>query len=135
MYCPIGGAMLVFRFKNKVHNHFPQLTAAKVVIGIAALIAVYFLFTFAGNAIKGRQLDLQEQALHSEIRAQQERYQELQALEQYLKSDEYIEAVAREQLGLVKPGETAIIAVPTVPTPTPGPDAPAPDLWWEMLIR
>lgn len=106
-----------------------------MVIGIAALIAVYFLFTFVGNTIKGRQLDLQEEALNSEIRVQQERYQELQALEQYLKSDEYIEAVAREQLGLVKPGETAFIAIPTEPSPTPDPNAPSSDLWWETLIR
>ena len=106
-----------------------------MVIGVAALIAVYFLFTFAGNAIKGRQLNLQEGALNAEIRVQQEKYQQLQALEQYLKSDEYIEQVAREQLGLVKPGETAIIAIPAEPSPTPGPDAPAPDLWWETLIR
>jgi cell division protein FtsL len=118
-----------------VHNHFPQLTTAKIVIGVAAIIAVYFLATFVGNAIKGRQLDLQEQALNSEIRAQQERYQELQALEQYLKSDEYIEQVAREQLGLVKPGETGIIAIPAEPSPTPAPDSPQPDLWWERLIR
>lgn len=104
-------------------------------IGVAALIVVYFLFTFAGNAIKGRQLNLQEDALNAEIRVQQEKYQELQALEQYLKSDEYVEQVAREQLGLVNPGETAIIAIPTEPSPTPGPDAPAPDLWWETLVR
>lgn len=117
-----------------MHNHFPQLTPARVVLGVALLMAVYFLFTFAGNAIKGRQLSLQEEALNSEIRAQQERYQELQALEQYLKSDEYVEQVARQQLGLVKPGETAIIAIPTQPSPTPGPDV-QPELWWEMLIH
>lgn len=118
-----------------MRNHFPQLTAVRLVIGVAALIAVYFLFTFAGNAIKGRQLNLREDALNAEILAQQERYQELQALEQYLESDEYIEQVAREQLGLVKPGETAIIAIPTQPSPTPGPGAPNVDLWWETLIR
>ena len=106
-----------------------------MVIGVAALIVVYFLFTFAGNAIKGHQLNMQENALNAEIRAQQEKYQQLQALEQYLKSDEYIEQVAREQLGLVRPGETAIVAIPTQPSPTPGPDAPNPDLWWEALIR
>jgi len=117
-----------------VHSHLPQLTPARIVLGVAALIAVYFLFTFAGNAIKGRQLSLQEEALNSEIRAQQERYQELQALEQYLKSDEYIEQVAREQLGLVKPGETAIIAIPTEPSPAPGPEA-QPGLWWEILTH
>lgn len=106
-----------------------------MVIGVAALIAVYFLFTFAGNAIKGHQLSTQEDALNAEIRDQQAKYQELQALEQYVKSDEYIEQVAREQLGLVKPGETAIVAIPTQPSPTPAPDAPAPGLWWQSLIQ
>lgn len=104
-------------------------------VGVTALIVVYFLFTFVGNAIRGHQLNTQEAQLNAEIRAQQEKYQQLQALEQYLQSDEYIEEVAREQLGLVKPGETGIVAVPTQPSPTPDPNAPDPDLWWEVLTH
>ena len=106
-----------------------------MVIGVTVLIVVYFLFTFAGNAIKGHQLNQQENQLNDEIASMQDQYQRLQALEQYMKSDEYIEAVAREQLGLVKPGETGIVAVPTQPSPTPAPDSANPDLWWEALIR
>jgi cell division protein FtsB len=118
-----------------VFTHLTQFSAAKVVIGVTALIVVYFLFTFAGNAIKGHQLNEQEAQLNADIASMQDRYQRLQALEQYLKSDEYVEQVAREQLGLVKPGEIGIVAIPTQPSPTPAPDASNPDLWWEALVR
>lgn len=134
-YCSIETGVLGCRVKTQVFTHFPQLSAAKVVIGVTALIVVYFLFTFAGNAIKAHQLNQQEGQLNAEIGSLQEKYQSLQALEQYLKSDEYIEEIAREQLGLVKPGETGIVAIPTQPSPTPAPDAPNSDLWWEVLIR
>jgi len=106
-----------------------------VVIGFTVLIVVYFLFTFAGNAIKGHQLNQQESQLNQEIAGIQDKYQRLQALEQYLNSDEYVEQVAREQLGLVMPGETGIVAVPTQPSPTPAPDASDPNLWWEVLVQ
>jgi cell division protein DivIC len=62
-----------------------------------------------------------------------------------LNTPEYVERIAREQLGLVKPGEVAVILV----APTPAPVAPAgPDAngsspvgseqhesWWTRLLR
>jgi hypothetical protein len=46
--------------------------------------------------------------------------------------------VAREQLGLVREGETGIVVISTVPSPTPTPGA-GPDagrqLWWDVLTR
>lgn len=113
----------------------PQLSAVQIVAGVTALIVVYFLVTFAGNFVRGEQLDREEQRVQAEIDSLREHYERLQALEQYLQSDEYIEAIAREQLGLVREGEVAIVAIPTQPSPTPAPGEPRPDLWWEVLIR
>ena len=66
-----------------------------------------------------------------------------------LNTPEYIERIAREQLGLVKPGEVAVILV--APSPAPGgtdvsgagtraappgaPVAPLPEPWWARLWR
>jgi cell division protein DivIC len=97
-------------------------------------MAVYFLASGAANLVRSHQLNQQESRLQSEIDDLETRYERLSALEQYLNSDEYIEAVAREQLGLVKRGETAFIAISTQPSATPAPGE-APDLWWESLIR
>jgi cell division protein DivIC len=107
----------------------------QLVFGATALIVVYFLVMFAGNFVRGAQLDREESRIQAEIDQMREHYQRLEALELYLQSDEYIEAIAREQLGLVKEGETAIVAIPTQPSPTPAPDEPRPDLWWEVLVR
>jgi cell division protein FtsB len=83
--------------------------------------------------VRSHQLSGEEDRLQSEIDDLETRYERLRALDDYLNSDEYIEAVAREQLGLVKPGETAFIAIPTQPSPTPA--VGESDLWWETLIR
>lgn len=106
-----------------------------VILAVTALVVAYFLVGGAFNAIRSYQLRQQEDQLRTEIRTLQDRYRELTALREYLNSDEYIEAVAREQLGLVRKGETAIIAIPTQPSPSPAPGDSEPSLWWDILIR
>jgi cell division protein FtsB len=106
------------------------------VLALTALIAGYFLVTGATTALQSRQLSEREDRLQAEISDLQQRYDRLEALRQYLDSNEYIEAVAREELGLVRSGETSIVVIPTAASPTPesgGEDDG--DLWWEALIR
>lgn len=91
--------------------------------------------TGAVNAIRAHQLRQQEDRLREDIQDLQSRYNRLQALEDYLNSDEYVESVAREELGLVKRGEEGIVAISSVPAPTPAPDEGEPSLWWDVLIR
>ena len=105
-------------------------------LGVTAVIVGYFLVTGATTALRSRHLSEREERFQAEIAAMEQRYERLGALRQYLDSVEYIEAVAREQLGLVREGETSIVVIPTAPSPTPDPDAPAGgELWWETLIR
>lgn len=121
------------QFIDKVFKRLP--TISTVILAVTALVVAYFIVGGAFNAIRSHQLRQQEAQLRSEIRDLQARYQELTALRDYLDSDEYIEAVARERLGLVRRGETAIVAIPTQPSPTPAPEDPGPELWWDILIR
>lgn len=105
-------------------------------LGVTALIVGYFLVTSATTALRASRLNEREGRLEAEIAGLQQRYQRLEALREYLGSDEYIEAVAREQLGLVSEGQTSIVVISTAPSPTPGPDQPEEDeLWWQALIR
>lgn len=105
-------------------------------LAVTALAVVYFLVSGAFNAIRSQQLRGEQGRLETEVQGLQERYQRLQALEDYLDADEYIEAVAREQLGLVRPGETGFVVISTVPSPTPDPAQAADQpLWWDVLIR
>lgn len=81
-----------------------------------AVVVVYLIFTVASNAIQSFQLGQDEDRLHDEVQGLQERYNRLTALRDYLNSDEYIEWVARRELGLVGSGETGIIVL-SEPTP------------------
>ena len=119
----------------KVSKRLPKLSAGRIVLAVTALVVAYFLVGGAFNAIRSQQLREQQGQLRSEISDLQDRYRELQALQLYLGSDEYIEAVAREQLGLVRQGETGIVAIPAEPSASPGPGEGDPELWWDVLIR
>lgn len=117
-------------------KHFPRVSRNRIVLGVTAVIVGYFLVTWGATALRASHLSERENRLEAEIAGLQQRYDRLDALRQYLGSDEYIEAVAREQLGLVREGETSIIVISTAPSPTPDPDEPEEDeLWWEALIR
>lgn len=102
---------------------------------VTAVAIVYFLINGAVNTVRSHQLHREENQLRSDIEQLESRYQRLEALKEYVNSDEYIEAVAREQLGLVREGETGFVVISTVPTPTPAPEQGEPELWWDLLIR
>jgi cell division protein DivIC len=119
-----------------VLKRFPKITGTRIVLAVTALIVGYFLVTGATTALRASRLGEREGRLEGEIAGLQQRYERLEALRQYLGSDEYVEAVAREQLGLVREGETSIVVISTAPSPAPDPDQPKEDeLWWQTLIR
>ncbi len=116
-------------------SKLPRLSLTQVAMIGAALVVGYLLFTAAGDALLSRRLDQEEQRFVRELEQLERQQAELEAIRDYLKTDEYIEGVARRVLGLVRPGETLIVVSSTAPvTPTPGPlpgdTAPR---WWEYL--
>lgn len=123
-------------------KQLPRISAARIILLLTAIVVGYFLFLSATNFVRSFQLDEQEKQLGAEVERLQERYQRLQALRDYLNSDEYVEAVAREQLGLVRPGEVGIVVISPPPVQPEDGDKKEEDeeaveqrLWWEMLIR
>ncbi|HET8679526.1 MAG TPA: septum formation initiator family protein, partial [bacterium] len=109
--------------------------AVAMAVGAALLLAFgsaywdgYQLRRGAAHLARERdELRLQNAQLREEIRL--------------LNTPEYIERLAREQLGLVRPGEIAVILVK--PAPAPEPAAPAqpqreveePRPWWVRLLQ
>ncbi len=121
---------------ERVFRRFPRITGTRIVLGVTAIIVGYFLVIGATTGLRAGHLNDRENRLEADIAALQQRYERLEALREYLGSDEYIEAVAREQLGLVSKGETSIVVISTAASPTPEPDQSEEDeLWWESLIR
>ena len=104
---------------------------------VAAFVVGYLLFRAGGTGFQSYRLAGQEQQVRQEIAELQRQHEELVALREYLRSDEYIESVARGVLGLVKPGETL-----TIVSGPQGEDAGAPAVessrpnrpWWEELF-
>lgn len=97
----------------------------------------YLLFTAAGEVLLSHRLNQDEQRLEQELTKLRRQQVQLEAIREYLKTDEYIEGVARRVLGLVRPGETLVIVSSTVP-PTPMPDGFAQEdghRWWEALYE
>ncbi len=116
-------------------KHLSTFSTTKLIILITAVVIIYFLVTAGLGAVRSYQLHQREGRLRGEVQELQARYDRLQALKDYLNSDEYVEAAAREQLGLVREGETGFVAISSQPARTPGPDDPHPELWWDVLIR
>ncbi len=109
-----------------------QRALARAVLALCAVAVVYILVTGALGALRTHQLRREEQQLRAEVADLMERQRWLEALRNYMQSDEFVELMARRELGLVRPGEKGIVVVPSSPTPSPVPTDPRP--WWERLL-
>jgi cell division protein FtsB len=93
----------------------------------------YFLFSAGSNFLHSYRLAGDETRLRDEVEELQLQIDQLQQIRDYLRTDEYVEFMARRVFGLVKPGETLV----TVQSPSPDepslPDAPD-EKWWQRLF-
>ena len=90
-------------------DDFPRrrrLTPLLLFFGALALVG-YFVFTAMDGVVNTNALDERVANLQGEIDEFEWQADQLEALVSFLDSDEYIERVAREELGLVRVGEEA----------------------------
>ena len=117
-------------------SKLPRLSPTRLVVLLAALVVGYFIFTAVGDVVLSQRLTRDEQRLQREIARLRRQEVELEAIRDYLQTDEYVEGIARRVLGLVRPGETlVIVSSDAAPTPTPAEDPAEEDgrPWWEIL--
>ncbi len=100
------------------------------VLALTLVAVAYFLVKGIFSIMEAVEAGSQEEALREQLEAVKARYQALEAVRNYMESDEFIEAMARQYLGLVGPGEVGIVVV--APTPAPTPEIPGP--WWEAVV-
>jgi cell division protein FtsB len=106
------------------------VTPARLVLIAAAFISVYFGFTIVGNRVHQYQLDRENAQLEQRISDGKVQLSQLQALQEWMQSDAYIEAMARKQ-GMVRPGDHPIIVAAPMATPaTAGSRS-----WWERYFE
>ena len=82
--------------------------------GKMVLVFMIFFMIVVGFSVYSQsrtlfELKKNEIALNEQIDAEKEKKLELEGKQAYYESDEYIEKVAREQLGLVKSGELVFV--------------------------
>jgi cell division protein FtsL len=82
-----------------------------VFITIIAIIAVIAAFNFYQNITRMTQIENKIKEIEAEIAETEAENEQLQKQIQNSDNKEYIEEVAREKLGLVKPGEKLLIPV------------------------
>lgn len=74
-----------------------------------AIFAVYMGVSYVSGFVQIWRMENEINRVRAEIEAIEAQNQQLREELAYLLSDEYVEKVAREELGLVMPGETAVI--------------------------
>jgi hypothetical protein len=77
---------------------------------------------------------------HAQVQAAERKLQALKrdnaSLDEHLarlKDPDYLDQLARQELGLVRPGEIGFVVVPGQATPRKDAAAPRPDTWYERI--
>jgi cell division protein FtsB len=97
------------------------------------LVAGYLVFSAGTNLVSNFRLVGEEQRLQSEVDDLQTELDQLEQIREYLRSDEYVEFMARRVFGLVKPGERLVVVDAPHPPVPDGQDLK--DLtWWQRLF-
>lgn len=82
-----------------------------VALLVAATLLLSSCAAIAGRAVQMVRIKQHEARLEREVAELEARNAALRAQQAFYSSDHYIERIAREELGLVKPGETGVIVV------------------------
>jgi cell division protein FtsB len=126
----------------------PNSDRNQLAIGIVAVIALAFVvgvvWGFGQQIVRARQMQAEEARLERVVKAKQVYHDKLVAQLEYVRSDEYVEQWAREDVKMARPGEVLII-VPDDPDEEPVDDTPSTSTaeseprpfwveWWELIF-
>jgi cell division protein FtsB len=114
-----------------VRLRLPTFGPAHMVLAVALLLLGLFLYASVQTAMQGYRLRQAQRDLTVEVAELRRQRAELQGLLEYMSTDEYVEAFARQQFGLVLPGETA---VEVDARPAPGTSRRPGERWWQALF-
>ena len=111
---------------------------AKILLLLAAVAGGYFFFSGSADRLLSHNLSHEEQQVRDQIEELDEQKQDLEALRDYLQTNEYVEGVARKVLGVVRAGERLyVVESDAAPTPegTPAESSDDKETWWERLYK
>lgn len=105
----------------------------RIILVATIAAAAYLTFSAGTNLLHSYHLVGNESRLREEVAALRAQEEQLQQIREYLRTDEYVEFMARRVLGLVKPGETLVIVDAPEPARAEGAD-PSTAPWWQRLF-
>lgn len=118
-----------------MRNFLLLFSPGRLLLALSVLIVGYLLYSASGNVIHSRHLAQNEGQLRTQVQALQGQQKQLEQIRDYLRSDEYIEFMARRVFGLVQPGESLVVVkAPPSPDAAPPTDAAGGDEWWRTLF-
>ena len=126
----------------KVDSDRPSL-AARLVVLVALPLALYALYATGEKALESYRLNQRASQISEEVEQLRAENLRLQRQIEESRSDSTIEKMAREQLGLVKPGDQAVVVVaptmtpalePSVPPRAESPPPPTWEQWWHHFF-
>lgn len=109
------------------------LSPGRILLAGTLVVAVYLLVSAGSSLLHSYRLAGDEARLREDVERLHQQQDELQQIRDYLRTDEYVEFMARRVFGLVKPGETLVVVDAPPPTGA-SPDAASDTQWWERLF-
>ena len=113
------------------------LSPGRFLLAATLLVAGYLIYSAGGSILHSYQLQGDEAQLRADIEDLRVQHDQLQQVRDYLRTDEYVEFMARRVFGLVKPGE--ILVIVDAPKHNAGEattlqDFPLGATWWQRLF-
>src|SRR5437762_14369138 len=120
----------------------PPPLALRLAAVLVVPLLLYALVATGQKAIENYRLNREADALRTEILSLRTDNIHLQRQIEQARTDTAIETIAREQLGLIKPGDHPLVLVAQTPPPpaapppaaAPAPAPPAWRQWWDYLF-
>jgi cell division protein FtsB len=104
------------------------LTKQQIAVGIVVAVAAVFLYDFGSLLMQSHQLDVQAEAYTKQLQQLKAKNEDLKKQLDYVRTDEYVRAVAPEVLLMGDPNATYLMPVEgsAVPGGTPVPATKGP---------
>ena len=111
---------------------FRLLSPGRMLLVVTLIVAGYLFVSAGGGVLQTYRLATDEARLRQAVETLQGEQEQLEQIRDYLRSNEYIEFMARRVFGLVKPGESLVTV--EAPTPAEDPDEAPGRTWWQRLF-
>jgi cell division protein FtsB len=130
-------------FQSRIFRSRPLFSLPQVIFFLVIVGAIIIAVDLNNRAQAGRLVGTGQEALQAQVDRESTRQVELQATLEYVTSDDYVASYARNEGGMIQPGERRIVPLlqEATPEPTAAP-APTPDpalqarpwqAWWRLL--